>query len=301
MDNDNNIYQAPSSELPLEVTPVNTDAAHKDVKQAAIAAFVVAGFTAALVALGVVSGAGADFGALSNPYNLVDAAIVVACGFGILRYSRAAALILFFFFIVARIAMSLDRPAGIWLSLVLLYFFWKGVRGSFNYHKLHREADPDYRAAPMWSYFLGIPALVLLTAVLSIGLMSVAGFVPSTEVVEGNALSRHDAELLVSEGIVSPEETVEYFYSTGFTSIRDEGNLLTDERIVSYERFEGELLIYSATPEEVTDVIILEKGDFLNDTVVEIHTEDGDWFILYLSAENGGDQRFIDAINARLH
>lgn len=239
---------------------------------------------------------------LGDPMNLLDAALVAGCGVGLLRYSRAAAIILFVYFIIAKLYISIEiaRPSGIGIAIVFLYFFWKGIQGSFAYHRLRREADPNYRPAPKWSYFLGIPIAILLFVAVGIGLLSEVGILPATAVIDGSELSHHDSALLISQGIVESDETVELFYSAGLTSIRDEGNLLTDKRIISYERAGGELIVYATPIENVADIKIVQKGDFINVTIIEVWTFDGDGFRLFLSAEGNGDELFINKITKRI-
>ena len=278
------------------------DDAHKSVKQAAIAAFVSAGITLLLVLLALQSDADDALNILNDPFNFIDIALAIGCGIGLLRYSRAAAVTIFTHFIFSKIFISIElgRPAGIGIALIFLYFFWKGIRGSFAYHRLRHEADPNYRPAPKWSYFLGIPIAMVLLAAIGYALMIAMGVFPSTDVIDGSELSRSNSEFLIREGIVKPNETIQLFYSTGLTSILDDGNLLTDKRIISYEKIDGKLSVYAARVENVSDVKIIQNGNFLNDTIVEIWTIDGDRFRLFLSAENRGDKRFINAIKNRI-
>ena len=95
---------------------------------------------------------------------------------------------------------------------------------------------------------LGIGALMVL------GLMVETHFIPDTEAAPGEDLPRRVVEMLVENGIVEPGETILYYYSDGFLSHLDDGNLFTTERVISYERVDGELSTASAAYEEIEDI-----------------------------------------------
>lgn len=101
-------------------------------------------------------------------------------------------------------------------------------------------------------------------------------------------------------GVIGSGESVRMFYSAGLTTIRTDGNLLTDKRIISYEDLGDGLYIYSATYDEVETVNLYERGGPITDTDIEVWLRERDAFRLLLSAEDGGDIRFISALNDRL-
>src|SRR5690606_7600414 len=124
---------------------------------------------------------------------------------------------------------------------------------------------------------------------------------PDTAVVDANKIRLKDLDLLVTEGILKEEEKVELFYSAGLTSIIEDGNILTDRRVISYELVDGELLIYSAKFAEIANIVIIQEGDYLNDTIIEIWKLDNNGFRLFLSTESDGDKRFIDEIKRKVN
>jgi hypothetical protein len=300
MTNHDNIYQPPSaSSGPPQVAAADISAPQKDVRLAAIAAFISAGFTSLLI-IAAMNGVETSLARFDDPAYFFDVLLIALCGIGMLRFSRIAAVFVFVYFLLSKIVISIEmgRPTGIGLGLVFLYFYWRGIRGSFAYHRLQREANPDYRSSSPLAYIIGIPVIALLVLTLGLGVLTQTSLLPSTEVIEGNQLTSRDLDLLRSEHIIEEDETVRLFYSTGLLSIRDEGNLLTDRRVVSYERVEDEMWVYSALFGEIARAHLVQKGDFLNDSVLDIATTDGHGFLLVLSAENGGDDRFLRALTA---
>src|SRR5690606_35781057 len=146
----------------------------------------------------------------------------------------------------AYIALESGRITGVGLALIFLFFFARGIQGTFTYHRLRHREDPDYRAAPVSSYVLGIPVTVALFVAVSAGVLTNVGIFPATAVVDGEQLTPGNIALLKREGIVRPDEEIQLFYSTGVTSIRNEGNILTNQRVVSYERVEDQLFVHQA-------------------------------------------------------
>jgi len=74
----------------------------------------------------------------------------------------------------------------------------------------------------------------------------------------------------------------------------------TEKRIISYEMIDDNLDINSHNLEDVTEYIIVENGDLLNDTIVEVNDKKGNSFQLLLSTENNGDEKFIEALSNRI-
>ena len=279
---------------------MNIDEANKALKQGAIASFTSAGITLSLA----VASMWFDFEGglrLIGPEYILDAALGIGLGVGLLRRSRFAAVTLFVYFIIGKIYFSiqLGKPIGIGLGLLFLYFFWRGIEGSFSYHKLRRETDSSYRPARKWSYFLGIPVAMALALMSGWALMMASGALPSARVIDGSKLRLSDSSFLTSENVVQHGEKVQLFYSTGLLSIRNDGVILTDKRIIKYVRIDGELDISTMPIKSIVAVEKVVDGDFLNDTIIGIWKDEddfGDGLPLFLSAEDNGDELFLDEI-----
>lgn len=137
--------------------------------------------------------------------------------------------------------------------------------------------------------------------ILVVGFFAVVGiFGPSTAVVSSADVGRGDLDLLRGNEIVSPGEQVLFFYSAGLFSILEDGNVLTDERIISYVTQDSELSIASAFFEEVAQIWIENEGGTFEDAVVAIETDDGRLFYLLLSVEDGGHLAFLDELRSRV-
>ena len=271
-------------------------------KNGSIAAFISAGLTVLVVTIAVTTNQSGTLQSFNDPLNFFDVALIAALGVGIRRHSRAAAVTTFVYFVFAKIFLALETGAvaGMVVALIFLYYFGVAIRGSIAYHKIRHLSDPTYKPASKWTYRVGIPAGLLVFAMMILVLLSEVGVVPAFGVVDGSDLSQRDKILLIEMGIIEPDEKIELFYSTGLTTISADGNLLTDKRIISYEDIGDGLDIYSATFDEVESMTLIQKGDFINDTVIEILPLYKYGFRLFISTEEDGDKRFISAINDRL-
>lgn len=295
------ITQVVNEDSEVRAFGMNIDEAQIATRHGSNAAYISAAFTFLVVGAAMFSSSSAmEF--MNDPFNFIDVALIAGLAFGMRRHSRAAAIVMFVYFVFSKILIAVETGAmgGIAASLVFLYFFGGAIKGSFAYHKIRHSVDPEYTPPKKWTYWVGIPAGLILIALLTLGVLSEVGVVPAISVVNGEDLSQDDKNLLLKLGVVQPSEEIELFYSAGLTSISADGNLLTDQRIISYEELGDGLFIYSTPYDEVDEFVLYQQGDYLNDTIIEIWPEAQEGFRLYLSTDEGGDQRFISAINARL-
>jgi hypothetical protein len=270
-------------------------------KNGATAAFISAGLGLLTAVFAISSNLReSTFSYYYDPSVFIDILIVVTCGFGLLRYSRAAAVVMFIYWIFTKTYQVLETgtATGLILGLVFLYFFGKAIQGTFAYHKISKTESPDYKPTSKWTYVFGIPLLVLLLASASLGLLSMTDYMPTTNVVSGERISAADLDLLTKNQIIIEIDIIEYFYSYGFTSVLEGGSILSDSGVTAYQTNEqGEVETYWLPYEQIASVELVEMGNFLNDSVYRVNGFGEDsWLLLYLSAEEGGDVRFVEAL-----
>ena len=164
---------------------------------------------------------------------------------------------------------------------------------------LNRPNSERYAVNSAWR-----PRHVVLAAVLGpfLALVVASEFmlVPNTRVVDGEWVWGPSRAFLESNNLLAPGEEVVLFYSAGLLSFAEDGNLLTDRRVVSYETdpASGALLVAQSDLPDVVGIAV-EPGKWLTPTMVVVIREDRACFALRLSAEGGGDRRFIRALEAR--
>lgn len=133
-----NPYAAPQATVADAPEPRVPEEVAKKIRGAWIAAVVSGALTLiiALVAIGGTAIAGI------NAWNLVDVALIFGLAWGIYRKSRACAVIMLIYFVVSKILFIIEtgKPGGVVLSLIFIYYFWKGVQGTYEYHRIVRGA-----------------------------------------------------------------------------------------------------------------------------------------------------------------
>ncbi|MEP5764320.1 MAG: hypothetical protein ABJ308_06990 [Halieaceae bacterium] len=269
-------------------------------KNGAIAATISGVLTLLVTAFAIYSSADGDLAFFNDSTSFIDVAFLLVCALGVYRKSRAAAIVVFVYFIISKIIMgvSMGRVPGLAVSLIFLYFFGKAIQGSFVYHRLEKAENPNYKAPSRWYAFIGIPVGIILIALLSLGMLSMTGAVPSTQVLAGDKIPQNQLETLLTEGIIDEGEEIEYFYSAGMTSIMEDGNLLTNRRVISYFiNQESELEIYELLLPQIRNIELVQEGSFLNDTIYQVNAYQEDaWLQINLSTEDQGDVRFFEAL-----
>ena len=283
---------------------MNTEEAIQACRNGAVAAFISAAITFGVMLLAMSGDAGEDLQYFNDPLIIIDALLIVGCAIGMLRKSRAAALIILIYFVFARISIALEtgQASGLGVAFVFLYFYGKAVQGSFAYHKLMKAENPDYKPAGKWSYIVGIPAAVLFFALAGAGLLTTTDYMPSTQVVAGNDVSVNDVALLTDKGILLDDEEIEYFYSYGFSSVLEGGSILTDRAVIIY--FEDEdtnIEIYEIEFPDIESIEMIEEGGIFSDSMYMIQGAEADeWIVVDLSVENDGHLKFINALNNKI-
>lgn len=276
----------------------------KATRNGAIAALVSAAITITVVVIAISTDAEGRFAIWNDPLNLLDVILILGFAFGMYRKSRIASVLMFVYFIATKIIIAIETNSftGVGMALVFLYFYGKAIQGSFVYHRIEKEENPDYKVASKWTYIIGGASVLFVVVLIAAALMSTTGVIPSTRVQAGNEINTNDITSLVNHGVIMPEDKIEYFYSQGVTSILESGNVLTSDRVILYLTDENEeLQVYEIPINQITDVTIEFQGDSLNDSVYKVSTSDPErWLKLFLSVEQKGDQKLVNALREKM-
>lgn len=282
---------------------MNRIEAIKATKNGAIAAGISGVLTLAVFLFAIFSNASGEMKIWNDPSLLLDVILIFACAYGIYKKSRFAAVLLFCYFILAKIYIGVEtgKVSGIGIALIFLYFYGKAIQGAFAFHKIEKAENPDYKATPKWIYYTGIPVLIIFLVVMGIGLMTMTGVLPSTEVQPGTKVLLSDKDTLISNTIISKDDHIEYFYSVGVTSIIEGGTVLTDDRVILYFTDEDQQIkVYEIYFNDIVSIKLVEMGNTINDSIYRINSNKPDaWLEIPLSTENRGDIKFIEALRER--
>ena len=143
---------------------------------------------------------------------------------------------------------------------------------------------------------LGFMALVILGALME------TGHVPSERVVTAQEMPDSQYQELVAEGIVEPDESIEFFYSEGLLSVKEGGSVLTDRRVIAYEQDEeGRVQTYYIPHDSIQSVVLVQQGDATHFSVYQVNGFGEDnWIYLLLPHENGDGERFANAVRSKI-
>ncbi|MCR9212434.1 MAG: hypothetical protein NXI13_01845 [Proteobacteria bacterium] len=148
--------------------------------------------------------------------------------------------------------------------------------------------------------FVTVP-LIALTAIL--GTFEGLGILPETKVVLGKDISNRHLQTLIDTSIVAPSDNIEYFFSDGVFNVLEGGQLLTDNRLVSYEQIDGTLAVYEMPYRVIQKIELLENGDSFNFSSYKIYgneTAEWEYVVIFLSHDEGGDLAFIKALSEKV-
>ena len=284
---------------------MNFEQAIKASRNGATAAFISGTLTALVFLYALSANADGFIGIWNDPTIVVDVIIIFGCAIGMMRNSRAAAITITVYWVFSKAFLYIEsgQATGLGVGLILLYFYGKAIQGSFAYHRIRKDEDPDYQAAPRWYYYVGIPSGLIFALLTGFGLLTMTGHVPSTEVVAGSTLTAEDRDSLVANGILYEDEEIEFFYSFGLVSILEGGSILTDRAVVSYFVNDDQQLVpYELAFDQVRNIELYQEGNYLNDAIYRIESYEEDaWIAIQLSTEGRGDVRFVEALRDKVH
>jgi hypothetical protein len=125
--------------------------ARKRMRNAWIAGFAAAGIGLINALISFPSAAAESQGGWSNGqfvFVMLESSLMAGLAYGILKRIRAAAVLLFFYFLISRIpllAMGLIRLEVLPLQLLFGYLFFQGMRGALTFHHLTHPLPPELK------------------------------------------------------------------------------------------------------------------------------------------------------------
>jgi tetratricopeptide (TPR) repeat protein len=247
-----------------------------------------------------------DRGALAlynSPFALIDVVVSLLLTIGIWRFSRMAAVAFLLIYFLSRLYFALELGQGVGAAVVLIfaYFLWNGIRGAFAVHRLRKQEEGGYRATRAWHVLVAFPAVIAYLGVLIWLLSTTLGVLPSPNVVEGERFAPWNRNALESYGVLEEDEEIELFYSNSLTSIRKDGNIITDRRVISYaEDEDGEIQQQSADFLEISDARIVSPGNYFNPTIINVETINETKITIFAPTTRSGDWRILQRLKARI-
>ena len=153
-------------------------------------------------------------------------------------------------------------------------------------------------------HFSVIFLVIIFTFLVLVGIGLKMGVFPDTKVQSGKDLASNTRAKLVSNDIILESDNIIYFYSGGFLSVMEDGQLLTEDRVVGYETIENnQLNKYQMLYKNIKTIELVEQGNSLSDSVYKIIGNENasyESLTILLSAESDGDTKFIKELESRV-
>lgn len=224
-------------------------------------------------------------------YSFASTVNSTAKSLNITQKTSPVAIAVIYFFLVA-----LNRlPDPFWL--ICLFSFAPLIPIVLQIQTIHEMIRPGFESLVGWGR--GSYATLMVGGTLT-ALIVMGSFGPPTRALRESEIPSSYTVTLAEAGVLEPEERMLFFYSGGLFSILEDGNILTENRVVSYETFEGEIYLSSSTYTDIRDFDVAYSESFLEDTVLTISTVNDEQFILIISAEDDRDHEFVSKLKARL-
>jgi hypothetical protein len=215
--------------------------------------------------------------------------LAVAAGRQTPAWAVAAALLYFLLGVASRL------PDPYWLvSLASFVVLLPAVR---QIDELNRRAG---RRAAYYTRFRlrHWSACLLGCGLLALVLPPALRLTPASSVVRGDQLQPREREFFRAQRLVEPGEVIHYFYSGGMLSIKSDGNIVTDRRLISYfeDSDDDEFVVQQARYADIKDLQVTYSTSFLEDTEVTVVTDEDEEFVLLFSAEERRDRECVDKL-----
>lgn len=120
-----------------------------------------------------------------------------------------------------------------------------------------------------------------------------------TKVVSGNQIPSKHMSRIRTLGLVESDEQILHFYSDAILDLAEGAYLATDQRIVLYDNEWPRPKIVIPYSDIVLLEVVQSQNEFFEDSVFTIHVSDGQFYTFPVSAEAGGDKRFLQTIEQK--
>lgn len=223
--------------------------------------------TVLFVGVGALVEISASYAALADPANLLDVVLLLVFAAGIHFRSRAAAVSLATYYVLARLLLLSEGAlaVGSLVSAVFfLYIYARTIEACFLHHRLRREEDSSYRprVLPLLATTIGVG---VLGSCLFVGFV----FYEFSSATSAAELTTAQIEALRQAAILEPDETpLEGSFSP--TAVEEAGTVITERRvIVFYRELTGELTVESRERSQILDVYV-EPNDPLDSATLVV-------------------------------
>ena len=167
------------------------------------------------------------------------------------------------------------NESGLWLFIVftiigiILLIYWFVKKGDlktndFDEEQLKIQKYKKIGKLPKFIKFFIIPFFIVVSFY---QVLQLIGIVPNAKVITGSELSNINRNKLIDKKIINKNDEILFFYSDGFFSILEGGELITEDKLISYGKNEDNIFdIWEMKIENIKDIELIEKGPFYGST-----------------------------------
>lgn len=203
------------------------------------------------------------------------------------------------FFWLAVVALAFDPTFGfgeLLIGIAVMVVFMHGADAFATGHIARKGVLPASGRTERWRFGVAAILPVLGISTVLLAAPGKAKLRPQAVAVAGDQLPAEHLDALRSAGHVGETEVVRYFYSNGPSTVLQDGNLFTDDRIVSYVTDMDSTWISSARLDDVVDLDVQLSGPDAALSSIYVVQTDASAFYLIVASEGGGDVDFADAL-----
>jgi len=223
---------------------------------------------------------------------------------GMTRYSRAAAVVMFLYMVLNQTVIFLET-ASLWavaLGLFFLFFFARAIKGTFDYHALMKQVDPDHQPTKRWMWVVFTPLALIAVSLLSLGALSHFELIPAGHVKSKHEITAQERQSLEEMALINGDTELEYFYTHGLFSLRAGGVLMTDQALIIYTEVDDVIYADSLRFEDMQGVKRLHSGNEFENSVFQVAGEaQYTGFQFELSTIDNMDTVFFQALENKIN
>jgi|LWDU01.1.fsa_nt_gi hypothetical protein len=240
------------------------------------------------------------FRLLNDWVSYIDVVLILTLAFFLNRKSRFAAVTLVLYYVLNKVilfqAMDIQniRPFTVILPLIFLYFFVKSAYGTFIFHRIEKQENPDYKKPSKKLLYIFSPILLIIAVILGIGVFGM--FNGSLELLKSKEISNSQIAELKKAKIILPSDKIDYLYGYDLYLI-DSGVVLTSNTLIIFYTENNTSNATRLHLSKIAEIRLKEQGDYINDSIYEFRIKGSDkWFSIYLSTRLDRDKRFVKKI-----
>ncbi|MEE9399925.1 MAG: PH domain-containing protein [Dehalococcoidales bacterium] len=176
---------------------------------------------------------------------LIEVFIYFSLSFGVYKKSRACAVIFFIYFVSFKIFQLIalaDWKPGL-LALVISFFLFQGIRGTFAYHRIIKaetnggktESESTKKKSKKKLFLIGFGVAAAIVVAIVVGFIIWAWNIPAGGVKMANEMHPYALEYIEEHDLLNDTEALIAYYDVTGQMDGSEAAILTTERVMYHK------------------------------------------------------------------